>query len=268
MNIIYHRSNQQNPLREGRPLGHITVNGERLTRFNLDQLADREYYDAQVEDPYTSGKMLNGYLFSPNSLVMAHETSFAQVKQRSVGAFSLIGKQVSLAEGIQIGESTEVQSFVSIGEDATIGNRTVLRKSARIGHRTHLGIIVQVGQETTVGAQCNIDNGSVLARNVQLGNMVQIGTQSRVERHSRLHNSVDVKESVFIGEHVRVYDGVLIGELGKVGAYTVIGKGAIVGAEAEIGEMGTLRPSAWIRAGEIVPSPTDEFRRSRYYHRY
>ena len=149
----------------------------------------------------------------------------------SIGPFSLIGPEVTLADGVEVKSHAVVTGWTSVGEGtvifphATVGE--VPQDLKYKGERTRL----------IVGARCRIREGATLNTGTEGGGgITQIGddcllmTGSHVGHDARLGNRVILANQVAIAGHCQIGDDVIIGGLSGIHQWVRIGQGAIIGA--------------------------------------
>jgi UDP-3-O-[3-hydroxymyristoyl] glucosamine N-acyltransferase len=178
---------------------------------------------------------------------------------------AVIGKNVTLGEGVSI------QPHVVIEEGTTIGAGTVIGAQSYLGH----GVVVGAGcvfyPRVTVGYRCEVGNRVALHSGVVLGadgfgyefqngahqkipqqgvviveDDVEIGANTTIDRArfgrtlvgqgSKLDNLVQVGHNVVIGKHVIVCGQAGISGSSKVGSYAMIGGQAGLAGHIEVGD--------------------------------
>jgi UDP-N-acetylglucosamine acyltransferase len=149
----------------------------------------------------------------------------------TVGPFSIIGREVTLAQGVtvkshavvtgwtEIGEGSVIFPFATVGEvpqdlkfkgehtRLIVGQRTRIREGATLNIGTEGG-----GGVTRVGDDCLIMTGAHVGHDAQIGNRVILVNQ------------------VAIAGHCVLGDDVIVGGLSGVHQWVRIGQGAIIGA--------------------------------------
>jgi len=157
-----------------------------------------------------------------------------------IGAFSYIGKNSSLGNGVK------VYPNVTIGDDCTIGDHTVLYSNATISHKTKIGTNCTVHSGCVIGSDgfgfAPQQDGSY-QKIPQLGNVViednvEIGSNTTIDRATmgstilrqgvKIDNLVQIAHNVEIGEHT-----VIAAQTGISGS-TKIGKRCVIGGQVGI----------------------------------
>lgn len=148
-----------------------------------------------------------------------------------VGPFSLIGAEVTLAEGVIVKSHAVVTGWTDIGAGtvvfpfATVGE--VPQDLKFNGERTRL----------IVGKLCRIREGATLNTGTtggggvtRIGNNCLLMTGAHVGHDAVLGDRVILANQVAIAGHCVIGDDVIIGGLSGIHQYVRIGRGAIIGA--------------------------------------
>lgn len=143
-----------------------------------------------------------------------------------IEADAVLNPQVTLYDGVEVGERSIVHSGARLGSD---GFGYVWEN----GHRK----VPQVGgcrleADVEIGANTTIDRGSigdtVIGRGTKIDNLVQVGHNCRIGRH------VIVVSQVGISGSTRVGDGAVLGGQVGVQGHIEIGAGAKIGGQAGV----------------------------------
>lgn len=167
-------------------------------------------------------------------------------KDVSIGAFTVIGQNVEIAD------DTIIYNNVSIGDNVIIGTNTVIYPQVAIYSRTNIGnnVIVNMGtvigssgygyetendvhhkipqigsviieDDVEIGANCAIDRGTIgntiIGQGTKLDNLVHIAHNVKIGKGCLLMGQVGIAGSAEIGDycifagHAAVRDGVIIG---------------------------------------------------------
>ncbi len=147
-----------------------------------------------------------------------------------VGAFCVVGSEVTLEEGV------ELISHVSIGGPTSIGENTKIFPFASIGH------IPQDLKYKGEKSRLVIGKNNIIREHVTMnpgtqggGMLTQVGDNclfmvgAHVAHDCRIGNNVIMANNATLGGHVFVDDYAIIGGLAAVHQFVRIGKHAIVG---------------------------------------
>lgn len=170
----------------------------------------------------------------------------------SVGAFTLIGPNVTLARGVDVRSHVVVTGTTSVGEDTVIfpfssigeipqdlkfgGEVTSLRIGARNRIREHVTMntgTAQGGGETVVGDDGLFMAGCHIAHDCRIGNRVIVVNQSAIAGHCQIEDDVIVGGLSGIHQWVRIGQGAIIGALSMV-TNDVVPYGLVAGPRAEL----------------------------------
>lgn len=192
-----------------------------------------------------------------------------------IGDNVVLGPGVEVGSGTYIGPNSVIGPGVAIGRDSTIGpnctvecayigSNVVLHAGARIGcegfgwldfGRTNakvpqLGrVILQDGVE--VGANSAIDRGAlgdtVIGEGTKIDNLVQIGHNCRIGRYCLIAGTAGLAGSTVLG------DGVLVGAGAGTAGHITIGSGSVVYARAGV-------TKSWPAGSKIIGAPAQDVR--------
>ncbi len=148
-----------------------------------------------------------------------------------IGAYAIIGPEVTLQRGVTIRPHAVVTGWTEIGEDseiwqfASVGD--VPQDLKFKGERTRL----------EVGKRCRIREGATLNTGTEGGGgLTKVGddcllmTGAHVGHDSIIGDRVILVNNVAIAGHCHIGDDVIVGGLSGVHQWVRIGKGAIIGA--------------------------------------
>lgn len=180
-------------------------------------------------------------------------------KDVSIGAFSIIGQNVEIAD------DTIIYNNVSIGDNVVIGTNTVIYPQVAIYLRTNIGnnVIVDMGtvigssgygyetendvhhkipqigsvtieNDVEIGANCAIDRGTIgntiIGQGTKLDNLVQIAHNVKIGKGCLLMGLVGIAGGATIGDHCifagqcGVKNGITIGDRAIFVAKTGVAK--------------------------------------------
>jgi UDP-3-O-[3-hydroxymyristoyl] glucosamine N-acyltransferase len=169
----------------------------------------------------------------------------------------VIGADVSVGAGVEIGPLAVIESGVSLGDDSVVEARAVIHKGSQLGRRVRVqsGAVIggqgfgflssaagharvpQVGgcileDDVEVGAGSCIDRGSLddtlIGEGTKIDNLVHVAHNVRIGKHCLIMAGVGIAGSTRIGDGV-----VLAGQAGLAG-HLEIGDGARIGAQAGV----------------------------------
>ena len=164
----------------------------------------------------------------PGAVVEAGATIGAGAE---VGPFSLIGAEVTLAEGVIVKSHAVVKGWTDIGAGTVIFPFACVGEIPQDlkfrGERTRL----------IIGARCRIREGATLNTGTEGGGgITRVGddcllmTGAHVGHDAQLGNRVILANQVAIAGHCVIGDDVIVGGLSGIHQFVRIGRGAIIGA--------------------------------------
>jgi UDP-3-O-[3-hydroxymyristoyl] glucosamine N-acyltransferase len=144
---------------------------------------------------------------------------------------AVLGRNVTLGEGVSIGPGCVVGDDVTIGRDSCLYPRVVVYARCSLGERVilHSGVVigadgfglakddagrwlkipqigaVRIGNDVEIGANTTVDRGAlddtVIEDGVKLDNQIQIGHNCRIGAHTAMAGCTGVAGSTRIGRH-------------------------------------------------------------------
>ncbi len=148
-----------------------------------------------------------------------------------IGPFSVIGAEVTLAEGV------EVRSHAVLTGWTEIGPGTVIFPFATVGEAPQ--DLKYRGERTRliVGARCRIREGATLNTGTEggggvtrIGDDCLIMTGAHVGHDAQVGDRVILANQVALAGHVVIGDDVIIGGMSGIHQFVRVGRGAMIGA--------------------------------------
>ena len=187
------------------------------------------------------------------------ETAFGISPTAVVHTTAVIGKEVMIGTGVEVGASAVIGDGCSIGNWSYIGTDAAVGKGCRIG----LGAVIR--RDVTLGNRVVIGDGTVVGYDgfgyapdetgyhkiLQIGTVVieddvEIGAnccidraavgETRIGRGSKLDNLIQVAHGVHIGENTVIAAQTGISGSTRIGSRAMIGGQAGLGGHIEIGD--------------------------------
>jgi UDP-N-acetylglucosamine acyltransferase len=147
-----------------------------------------------------------------------------------IGAYCVIGEQVSLAAGVSL------KSHVVIDGRTTIGERTRIFPFASIGHETqdlkYKGepSTLEIGHDNTIREHVTINPGTEGGGMVtRVGNHCLLMVGAHVAHDCQIGDHVILVNNATLGGHVIVEDHAILGGLSAVHQFVRIGRHAMIG---------------------------------------
>lgn len=195
---------------------------------------------------------------------------------------AIMGKDVSLGEGVAIGPYAVIEDNVSIGDKAIIYAGCFIGHHAKIGSNTLIYPNVSIRERVTIGSRVIIHSGTVVGSDgfgfvsikgkhhkipqvgtVEIGDDVEIGANVTIDRArfdktvigrgTKIDNLVQIAHNVVIGE-----DSIIVAQAGISGS-TTIGKGVTLAGQAGLVGHITIGDGAIVaaQAGVTKSVPAD-----------
>jgi UDP-3-O-[3-hydroxymyristoyl] glucosamine N-acyltransferase len=205
--------------------------------------------DQVVEAPAGKGLLVSKDPFSDfNRMAMR----FQPRRPLDTGGMRDFGADVKIGQGVVIGENVELAPGVEIGHNAVIGS------DVRIGAGTLIHANVTIYDHTEIGRECCINSGAVIGSEafyfkkrpygrdkmlsvgrVVIGDYVDIGANTTIDR--------GVSHDTVIGDYTK------IDNLVQIGHDTVIGKRCVIAAQVGIAGVVTVEDdvSIWGQVGVV-----------------
>ncbi len=219
----------------------------------------------------------------------------------SVGAFTVIGADVVIAEGAHIGDRVTIGPGCTIGKDSVIKSGVVIEHDCQLGQRVtlHPGVVIGadgfglardhdrwlkipqtgrviIGHDCSVGANTTIDRGAiedtVLADDVHLDNQIQIGHNVRIGAHTVIAGCAAVAGSAHIGANCLIGGGAgVVGHISVCDGVTIQAMALVTKSINKPGVYGSVAPlqenSQWRKTAVRIKQLDDLARRLKKIER-
>lgn len=177
--------------------------------------------------------------FTADEDPVIHPTAIISARARlgrnvAVGAYSIIGDDVT------IGNGSEIQRHAVIYGPATIGKRVVIMDGAIVGNNSYRFAEGEGGdllQPPQLG-------------NIRIGDGVRIGSHSTIERS--FSDDTVIERQAKIDDLVNIGGGSVIGEKAMITAGCVVGRNVSVGAGVQMGMKTSVSPGVRIVESAII----------------
>ncbi|HEV8613912.1 MAG TPA: acyl-ACP--UDP-N-acetylglucosamine O-acyltransferase [Methylomirabilota bacterium] len=168
----------------------------------------------------------------PTALVDRHARIGAGV---TIGAFSIVGPEVTVDDGAELGHHVILEGRVAIGARARIGHGVVLGGTPQdLKFKAGTPSGVRVGAGTVVREYVTVHRSTKPEGWTEIGRDCLIMALSHIAHDCRLGNGVIVINYAGITGHCEIGDRATIGGLVGVVPFTRIGEHAYVGGMAKV----------------------------------
>jgi UDP-3-O-[3-hydroxymyristoyl] glucosamine N-acyltransferase len=211
--------------------------------------------------------------------------AFTYVGARSrIGVGSVVYPHVIIAADVTIGEQCEIRSQVSLREGIRVGNRVVIQDGAVIGSDgfgfapaeegyrkiPQLGTVV-IEDDVEIGANTAIDRATlgetVIGKGTKLDNLIQVAHNVTIGSHTVIAAQTGISGSTKIGSYCRI--GGQVGTAGHMQVFDHVQIAARSGISGDVAEGDVVSGSParshtlWKRIEASLTRLPDLFRRVR-----
>ncbi len=147
-----------------------------------------------------------------------------------IGAFSLVGARVRLGDGVRILSHVVISGVTEMGPRCVVHPHAVLGGGPQFRGDPGTGARLQIGADCVIREHVTMNGGSVKG-----GGLTQVGERgyfmaySHVAHDCHVGDGVTFANSVALGGHVTIEDGVNIGGVSAVQQFSRIGRNAFIG---------------------------------------
>ncbi len=190
---------------------------------------------AFVGDTLCAEAIVTAMISDSKDINEIHETALVHPKAKlgkniEIGAYSVIGPNVELANGVKIHSHVNIEGYTTIGENteiypfASIGSKPQDLKYKGEPSRLVIGKNNQIREHVTMNP--GTEGG---------GNITQVGDNclfmmaTHVAHDCKIGNGVILANHATLAGHVTIEDGAILGGLVAVQQFIHIGRGAMIG---------------------------------------
>ncbi|KTC82464.1 UDP-3-O-(3-hydroxymyristoyl)glucosamine N-acyltransferase [Legionella cherrii] len=165
----------------------------------------------------------------------------------SIGAYSVIGANAQLADGVTIGANSVIESSVRIGKNSQIGHEVVIHSGCQLGAQIIInsGCVIGASPFNYLKQQGHWQQG-FNAGAVVIENQVHIGSNTVIDRGSLsdtylgegvcIDNLVQVAHDVLVGKNTIIAGCAAIGAYAQIGADCIIGGASCIAAHVHLAD--------------------------------
>jgi len=184
--------------------------------------------------------------------------SSASVKEVTIGAGCVIGKNVSIGKNTIIDPNCVIEDEVSIGENSYISANVTIQRECKLGKRCTIlpgAVIGSEGFGNALDEQKKWQSIAHLGR-VCIGDDVSIGANTTIDRgtidDTVIHNGVKIDNLVQIAHNVIIGENTAIAAMTGIAGTTTIGKRCMIGGMVGIVGHLTITDDVTVNATSTV----------------
>lgn len=159
---------------------------------------------------------------------------------------AIIGENVKLGSGIEIGPYTIVEDHVQLGDACRLASHVIVRSGSQLGKDVSVDSFAVIGgspQDTSFDLKTRsgviVGEGTTIREGVTIHRAVTEGEYTRVGKNCFLMANCHIAHDCVIGDEVKMANGALLGGYVKIEDYVFIGGNAVLHQNIRIGE-GTI----------------------------
>lgn len=163
-----------------------------------------------------------------------------------IGAWTIVGPNVVLAEGVRIASHVVIQQDTTVGAGTTIHPFCVMGGDPQHGGYKGELVGLEIGQNNTIREHVTFNRGTPGDRKLTtIGSNGLFMTGAHVGHDCMVGDNVTFANNATLGGHARVGDRVFLGGLAAVHQFGRVGTGAIVGGLSAVTRDVIPYGSAW-----------------------
>ena len=147
-----------------------------------------------------------------------------------IGPFCLVGRDVTLGDGVRLLSHVVVNGATRIGDRTTVHSHAVLGGEAQIRNNSMPLATLVIGTDCVIREAVTMNCGSRTGHGSTIvGNSGYFMAYSHVGHDCKVGDDVTFANSATLAGHVEIGQGVILGGLVAVQQFGRIGKGAMIG---------------------------------------
>lgn len=165
----------------------------------------------------------------------------------SIGAYSVIGENTQIADGVTIGANTIIESSVKIGQNSQIGHKAVIHAGCQLGAYVVInsGCIIGASPFNYLKEHGHWQQGYSVGA-VIIANQVRVGSNTVIDRGSFsdtylgegvcIDNLVQIAHDVLVGRNTIIAGCAALGAYAQIGADCIIGGASCIAAHVHLAD--------------------------------
>lgn len=163
-----------------------------------------------------------------------------------IGAWSIVGPGVTLAEGVRVASHVVIQQDTAVGTGTTIHPFCVMGGDPQHGGYKGEPVSLEIGANCTIREHSTFNRGTPGDRKLTtIGDGCLFMTGAHVGHDCVVGSGVTFANNATLGGHARIGDRVFLGGLCAVHQFGRVGQGAIVGGLSAVTRDVIPYGSAW-----------------------
>lgn len=246
-------------------VGEQSEEGDKILRITTRPISEMKCSGYIVSDqPDLDLAYILREFFATASTNQIHSSAVVSAEARigrnvMIGAFSIVGPDVEIADNSKILNRVVVNGQVSIGKFCVIKDGAIIGSEGWAFvkdedgipfHAPQLGRIL-IEDRVWIGSNTTIERGMVedttISKDVKIDDLVHIGAGSHIGEKSEITAGVVVASRVLIGKNVRIAPNAVIREGLRIGDDVTIGLGTVVVKDVPLGSIYVGNPARLLR---------------------
>lgn len=165
----------------------------------------------------------------------------------SIGAYTVIGAQAQLADGVVVGMNTVIESAVCIGKNSQISHGVIIHSGCQLGADVviNAGCVIGAHPFNYLKQQGHWQQGHAVGT-VIIADRVYIGTNTVIDGGSLsdtclaegvcIDNLVQIAHDVLIGKNTVIMGCAAVGAYAQIGADCIIGGASCIAAHVHLAD--------------------------------
>lgn len=133
-----------------------------------------------------------------------------------------VAPDAEIGDGSTVGANTVINKEVSVGEGSTIGADVTINKETQLGDNTVVGDGSTIHKNVTAGDDLTVGSNVTIHKDVMIGERVTIGDNTVIHSGTMIGSDVLIGVGVFIGNDVIISSGETIADYTAISNNTTV----------------------------------------------
>jgi len=147
----------------------------------------------------------------------------------SIGAFSVVEKDVVIEDGVQIGPNVFVDNGARIGKNCKIHKGAVVSTPPQDLKYAGEETLFIIGENTTIREFCTLNRGTIASGKTEIGSNCLLMAYAHVAHDCLIGDHVILANGVQLGGHVTIEEWAIIGGMTPIHQFCKVGQHCMVG---------------------------------------